>query len=83
MYYCISFGINNPDQLNRYGKFFVGDNCFVGINSIIMPNVVIGDNCIVGAGSVVTKSVPENTVVAGVTIVYNVLNHSLITSLPF
>ena len=59
------FGINNPDQLNRYGKFFVGDNCFVGINSIIMPNVVIGDNCIVGAGSVVTKSVPENTVVAG------------------
>ena len=42
------------------------DNVFIGLGSIIMPNVRIGENCIIGAGSVVTKDVPNNTVVAGV-----------------
>jgi acetyltransferase-like isoleucine patch superfamily enzyme len=53
-------------ELNVFGKIEVKDNCFIGINSIIMPNVIIGQNSVVGAGSVVTKDVPPNTVVAGV-----------------
>ena len=52
--------------LNVFGKIEIKDNCFIGINSIIMPNVTIGPNAVVGAGSVVTKDVPANTVVAGV-----------------
>ena len=43
----------------------VGDNCFIGGRSLILPGVEIGDNCVVGAGSVVTKSVPPRCVVAG------------------
>lgn len=43
----------------------VKDNCFIGINAIILPGVTIGPNSIVGAGSVVNKDVPPNTVVAG------------------
>lgn len=43
----------------------VGENCFIGGNSLILPGVEIGDNCIVGAGSVVTKSVPARCLVAG------------------
>lgn len=43
----------------------IGENCFIGGRSLIMPGVTIGDHCIVGAGSVVTKSVPSNTIVAG------------------
>ena len=44
----------------------MGNNCFIGYGSIILPGVKIADNCIVGAGSVVTKSVlKENSVVAG------------------
>lgn len=43
----------------------VGENCFIGGRSIIMPGVEIGDNCVVGAGSIVTKSVPSRSVVAG------------------
>ena len=54
-----------PD-LNVFGKIEIKDNCFIGINSIIMPNVTIGPNAVVGAGAVVTKDVPANTVVAGV-----------------
>ena len=48
-----------------FGRIDIGENCFIGARSVIMPGVTIGDNCIVGAGSVVTKSIPPNTVVAG------------------
>lgn len=43
----------------------IGKNCFIGMNSIILPGLEIEDQSIVGAGSVVTKDVPPNTVVAG------------------
>lgn len=48
------------------GCIEIMDNVFIGLGSIIMPNVRIGENCIIGAGSVVTKDVPSNSVVAGV-----------------
>ncbi len=44
----------------------IGANVWIGARSTVLPGVEIGDNCIVGAGSVVTRSVPANTVVAGV-----------------
>lgn len=44
---------------------YIGDNCFIGINSIIMPGIRIGNEVVVGAGSVVTKDVPDNCIVAG------------------
>ena len=47
------------------GRIKIGDNCFIGMNSIILPNVKIGDKVIVGAGSVVTKNIQDNVVVAG------------------
>ena len=43
----------------------IGENCFIGGRSLILPGIEIGDSCIVGAGSVVTKSVPDNCIVAG------------------
>jgi len=43
----------------------IGNNVWIGANSIILPGVVIGDNSIVGAGAVVTKSVPKNSVAVG------------------
>ena len=51
---------------NLYGKVSIGNRCFIGTNSIILPGVSIADGCIVGAGSVVTKSIAQpNTVIAG------------------
>lgn len=59
------YGIANPEAINRYGKIVIGNNCFIGMMSIILPNVEIGDNSIVGAGSVVTKNVAKGSIVGG------------------
>ena len=44
---------------HKFGKIVVGDNCFIGLLSIILPNVKIGSNSIIAAGSVGSKSVPS------------------------
>ena len=43
----------------------IGDNVWIGDNVSIMPGVVLGNNVIVGANTVVTKSFPDNAVIAG------------------
>lgn len=44
---------------------YVGCNCFIGANAIIMPGIRVGDQCIVGSGAVVTRDVPSGCIVAG------------------
>jgi len=48
-----------------YKKTSIGQQCFIGARSIILPGVSIGDHVIVGSGSVVTKDVKSNCIVAG------------------
>jgi len=50
---------------HRYAPIEIGDDVFVGINSILLPGVRIGNRVIIAAGSVVTKSIPDGVVVAG------------------
>lgn len=49
----------------KYGKIKIGNNCFVGARSILLPGAEIGDNSIVAAGSVVTKKFPNDVVIGG------------------
>ena len=58
------FRDKHPD-ITVFGKITIGDNSFIGINSIILPNTEIGSNCIIGAGSVVRGKIPDNSVVMG------------------
>jgi acetyltransferase-like isoleucine patch superfamily enzyme len=48
------------------GPVVIEDNCIIGVNANILPNVHIGMNSIVGAGSVVISDVPPNSIVMGV-----------------
>ncbi len=43
----------------------IGNNVFVGANSVILPGVQIGDNVVIGAGSVVAKDIPSNSIAVG------------------
>ncbi len=59
----------HPDTRNtmyEYGvEVVIGDNVWIGGNSVICPGVNIGNNVVIGAGSVVTKDIPEWCVAAG------------------
>lgn len=46
-------------------KIIIKSGAWIGANSIILPGVEVGSNSVVGAGSVVTKSFPNNVIVAG------------------
>ena len=50
----------------KIGEIHIGDNVFIGANSIIMYDVTIGSNVIIGAGSVVVNDIPSDTVCVGV-----------------
>ena len=54
-------GVLNPLLLDTY----IGDRCFLAVNSMILPGVKVGNECIVAAGAVVTKDVPDHCIVAG------------------
>lgn len=48
------------------GKDIVlGKGCWIGMNAVILPGVILGDHTIVAAGGVVTKSYPNGYCVLG------------------
>ncbi len=44
----------------------VGDDVFIGNNTIILPGVTIGSKVVIGAGSVVSRDIPDNSLAVGV-----------------
>lgn len=50
----------------KIGCIDIGDNVFIGANSIILYDVRIGSKVIIGAGSVVNKDIPDNSIAVGV-----------------
>lgn len=59
----------HPDTRNtayEYGiEVTIGDNVWIGGNTVICPGVHIGSNTVIGAGSVVTKDIPDWVIAAG------------------
>lgn len=57
---------HDPQNLQHHIKgkdITIGNKCWIGMNSVILPGVILGDDTIVGAGAVVTKSFPEGHVI--------------------
>lgn len=54
------------NSLYEYGReVTIGDNVWIGGNTVICPGVHIGSNTVIGAGSVVTKDIPDWSLAAG------------------
>jgi acetyltransferase-like isoleucine patch superfamily enzyme len=50
---------------HEYDPVEIGDQCFVGVNSIILKGTTIGDNCLIAAHSRVSGEFPDNSIIAG------------------
>lgn len=61
----ISKYLGKENELDKVGSISIGDNVFIGLGTIIMPNITIGNNVVVAAGAIVTKSIPDNSVYGG------------------
>ena len=58
--------VSNNKFTDIFGKITIGNNCFIGNKTIVLPGVTLADNTIVGAGSVVTHSfLKEGCIIAG------------------
>ena len=59
----------HPETRNsgyEYGKeITIGDNVWIGGNTVVCPGVHIGNNVVIGAGSVVTRDIPDWSVAVG------------------
>jgi len=49
----------------KYAPIRLKRNCYIGLDSIIMPGSIIGENTIVGAGSLVKGTLKSNSVYIG------------------
>ena len=55
----------NPDNHLPARDVHIGDSCWIGMNAVILPGVILGPFTTVGAGSIVTHSFEGNCIIAG------------------
>lgn len=49
-----------------YGDIVVGDGSWLGVHSVLFPNVVLGKRCIVGSNAVVNRSFCDGSIIGGI-----------------
>jgi acetyltransferase-like isoleucine patch superfamily enzyme len=57
---------NEIPDLEITEPIVIGNNVYIGLNTIILHGTVVGDNCIIGAGAILKGTYPSNSVIAGV-----------------
>ena len=57
--------MSHGESTDIFGEINIGDNCFIGAGTVILPGVTLADNIVVAAGSVVTKSFFESNIIIG------------------
>ncbi|MGO1097484.1 acyltransferase [Priestia megaterium] len=66
-FHPIEVEARNADIKEKIGAkpIIIGENCFIGCNSIILKGTVLGDGCVVGAGAVVSGVFENNCIIIG------------------
>ena len=60
------FGFTNEGRYTSFSDpLVIGNDVWIGCNSVILRKVKIGDGAVIGASSVVTKDVPPYAIVVG------------------
>ena len=73
MLHNVTIGVSFPGDANVP---VIGNSVYIGANAVIMGGIRIGRNVRIGANSVVTKSFPDNVVIAGVQLQKIIRAHS-------
>ncbi len=63
--YDTDFHELSPDTPIKHAPVSIGNNVWIGANSIILPGAVIGDHSVIAAGSIVTGEIPAKSLAAG------------------
>lgn len=68
--YSITCGIRSVGEKIEHESYWlktiiIGNNTFIGANSVLLPGTNIGNNCIIGAGSVIKGKVKDNSIMVG------------------
>lgn len=58
--------INDYDKWDKAKPIEIGDNVWIGMNSVVLPGVKIGSNVVIGANSVVDEDIPDNSIAMGI-----------------
>ena len=61
--YRVAKGIPINKAGHTKGFIKIGNNCWLGSNTIVLMNVTIGDNVIIGANNLIYKDVPDNSLI--------------------
>lgn len=64
------FRIFNPETMGAYASLpardtIIGNDVWIGTQSLVMPGVTIGSGAIIAAGSVVTRDIPDYAIAGG------------------
>ncbi|TLS76036.1 acyltransferase [Mariprofundus erugo] len=65
---CVAGFNHDPENISQYasrGGVKIGSYCWIGVNSVVLPGVVLGDHTVVAAGAVVTRSFQDGYCIVG------------------
>lgn len=57
----VNWAISGGSEKYQYGKTVIGDNCYIGPNTIVSKGIEIGNNSVIGANSYVSSSLPPGS----------------------
>lgn len=61
----VKWAVSGGAEKYEYAPTSIGNNCYIGPNTIITRGITIGDGTIIGANSFVNKSFPAGSKIAG------------------